>query len=356
MMTRPIEARISLDALSKNLSRVRDFAPGSAVLSVIKANAYGHGLLPVASALSGSEGFALLELGEALKLRQAGYRQKIVLLEGFFSADELPEISAYEIDIVIHCKEQLDLLCSENLPKPVGVFLKFNSGMNRLGFDRNGFYAALERLRGSVNVSGIVPMTHFPAADLDAGIASEMREMEAVLHGLSFPSSLANSASLIRYPETRTGWVRPGIMLYGASPFPETSAAELGLTPVMTLASRIIAVQDLKPGAGVGYGPLFRADRPMRVGVAACGYADGYPRHAPNGTPVLVGGKRSRTIGRVSMDMLYVDLSGIDDAGIGTEVVLWGEGLPAEEVAHACGTISYELFCARAPRVPVSYY
>lgn len=353
-MTRPTAASISLKALSKNLSRVREYAPGSGILSVIKADAYGHGLVQAARALSASEGFALLDLDDALGLRQAGFRQKIVLLEGCFSPDELDEISANDIDLVIHCREQMDMLESRRLPKKVGVFLKCNTGMNRLGFRPEVFGKMQDRLEAMDNAGEIVLMTHFCCADGEEGIRAQMDAFASVSDS-RHSASLANSAALIRYPETRTKWVRPGIMLYGASPFADEGAASLGLLPAMTLSSKIIAVQEVPGGEGIGYGPLFRADRKMRVGIVACGYADGYPRHAPNGTPVLVGKRLTGTVGRVSMDMLHVDISDMPEAGIGTEVVLWGEGLPVEEVAKCCGTISYELLCALAPRVPVTY-
>ncbi len=354
-MTRPIEARISLGALEKNLARVRKYAPGSGILSVIKADAYGHGMVRAAQALSSSEGFALLDLNEALRLREAGCKQKIVLLEGFFSREELQEISAKNIDVVIHCEEQADLLESCLLKKKIGVFLKCNTGMNRLGFRPDVFREMLERMEALECVGEVVLMTHFYCADGQEGVAGQMEAFGIAAGDSGRPRSLANSAALIRYPDTRFEWVRPGIMLYGSSPFEDESAASLGLLPAMTLSSRIIAVQNLEKGEGLGYGPIFRAERKTRAGIVACGYADGYPRHAPNGTPVLVENRRTGTIGRVSMDMLYVDITDIPEAGIGSEVVLWGEGLPVEDVAKACGTLSYELLCARAPRVPVVY-
>ncbi len=352
-MSRPIQVRISLEALAANLSRVRGYAPASKVLSVIKANAYGHGLIRAADALAGSEGFALLDLEDAVKLRQMGFEQKIVLLEGCFAIEELQAVSRHDIDIVVHCTDQIAMLEQVDLERPVGVFAKCNTGMNRLGFSPEEFSSALARLESCRNVSDIVVMTHFYGADGQEGVAGQMRVFESIPS--NYPASLANSAALIRYPDTSREWVRPGIMLYGASPFVDASAASLGLKPAMTLSSRIIAVQRIKAGDGVGYGPIFRAERDMSIGIVACGYGDGYPRHAPNGTPVLVEGRRTATVGRVSMDMLYVDVSEMPDADIGAEVVLWGEGNPVEQVANACGTISYELLCAVAPRVPFSY-
>lgn len=324
-------------------------------MAVVKADAYGHGLLEAAAALSDADGFALLDLDDALRLREAGFRQKIVLLEGCFSIDELDEVATSGIDLVIHSREQVEMLESGRLRKRINAFVKCNTGMNRLGFRPDIFRKMLERLEENENIGEIASMTHFCCADGEEGVKSQMEVFNAAVAGLNHPSSLANSAALIRYPETRTEWLRPGIMLYGASPFLDETATALGLKPVMTLTSRIIAIQHVMKGEGVGYGPIFRAERNMRVGIVACGYADGYPRHAPNGTPVLVGRQLSKTVGRVSMDMLYADISDIPDAGVGTEVVLWGEGLPVEEVAKSCGTISYELLCALAPRVPVTY-
>ncbi len=233
------------------------------------------------------------------------------------------------------------------------MFLKLNTGMNRLGLTAAELRPALARLQASRNVGEITLMTHFACADDERGIAWQLERFEAATAGLDLPVSLANSAALLRYPHAARDWVRVGIMLYGASPFADESAAALGLEPAMTLESRLIATHTLAAGEAVGYGATFRAEGPMRIGVVACGYADGYPRHAATGTPVLVDGRRTRTLGRVSMDMLCVDLTDLPGAGIGSAVVLWGEGLPVEEVAAAAGTISYELLCALAPRVPV---
>lgn len=366
-MFRPLLARIDLSALKHNLGVVRSHAPQSRVLAVIKANGYGHGMLRTAHALANAEGFAVLNLGEAVALREAGFNQTILLLEGFFNADELPVLAEYRLATVVHSAEQIDMLEASSLPVRLDVFLKANSGMNRLGFRPDAFRAALERLRACPAVDRITLMSHFASADDAAeGVGAQLACFNELLPAArDLPLSLANSAAILRYPETHGDWVRPGIMLYGASPFGDTSAESLGLKPAMTLTSRIIAVQELKAGEAVGYGAAFRADAPARIGVVACGYADGYPRHAPTGTPVLVhpqGGKadkaalngvRSRTLGRVSMDMLCVDLTAIPGAGVGSAVTLWGEELPVDEVAAAAGTISYELLSALAPRVPV---
>ena len=358
-MTRPIRARIDVSALKHNLAVVRGCAPQSRALAVIKANAYGHGMLRVAGALAGAEGFAVLNLSEGVALREAGFKQTILLLEGFFSADELPALAEYRLASVIHHAEQMEMLEASGLPVKLDVFLKINSGMNRLGFKPEVFPSALQRLQSSRSAGKITLMTHFSTADAlkgaseAEGVAAQLACFDGLAAGLALPRSLANSAAILRYPETHGDWVRPGIMLYGASPFADASAESLGLRPAMTLESGIIAVQALRAGEAVGYGATFRAASTMRVGIVACGYADGYPRHAPTGTPVLVNGVSTRTLGRVSMDMLCVDLTALPDAGIGSPVTLWGDGLPVEEVASAAGTISYELLCALAPRVPV---
>lgn len=350
---RPLRATVHLGALRRNLAVVRRHAPRSRILAVLKADAYGHGLARVARALAGADGFAVLELESALELRAAGYRHPILLLEGWFEARELAQLVEHRIAAVVHCHEQLEML--RELPPGSGlrVFLKANTGMNRLGFSPSAFGAALAALRSNPAVGAITLMTHFASADEPRGVAWQMEAFERLADGVALPRSLANSAAILRYPETHADWVRPGIMLYGCSPFPGRTGAEDGLEPAMTLASRIIAVQALAPGAAVGYGGLFTAERPMRVGVVACGYADGYPRHAPTGTPIRVEGVLTRTLGRVSMDMLCVDLTDIPQARVGSPVVLWGRGVPVERVAEAAGTIGYQLLCAVAPRVPV---
>jgi len=365
-MSRPIQALIDQSALEHNLSVVRRHAPRSRVMAVIKANAYGHGLLRAAEALNRADGFALLELDAAINLREAGYRQTILLIEGFFSTAELALFEQYHLSTVIHHSEQLAMLPVFKRRGGLDVFLKLNTGMNRLGFTPEQFPAALETLQASPAVGQITLMTHFACADHPntsaasggvENIAGQLQRFNAAAAGRNLPCSLANSAAILRYPETHADWVRPGIMLYGATPFsaPFTNetAAELNLRPAMTVTSKIIAVQNIKTGDGVGYGNIFRADQAMRIGIVAGGYADGYPRHAMTGTPILVNGKRTRLLGRVSMDMLYVDLSGIGQAGVGSPVTLWGEGMPVDEVAHSAGTVGYELLCALAPRVQI---
>ena len=353
---RPISASISRQALRANLDLVKRHAGGARVWAVVKANAYGHGLLRTVAALDAADGFALLELDAAVQLRDSGISRPLLLIEGFFDADELQVFSTYGLTAVVHDEAQLRMLEMAGLSKQVDVYLKINTGMNRLGFAIDQAARILERLRSCTGVRSITLMTHFADADGPAGVAEQMQQLARTgIEGL--PRSLANSAALLRYPETRGDWVRPGIMLYGCSPFPDVSADAIGITPAMTLKSRLIAVQPLQPGDRVGYGNTFTARAPMRIGIVACGYADGYPRHAPGlddrNTPILVAGRRTRTLGRVSMDMLFADVSSIPEAAVGTEVTLWGEGLSADEVAAASGTVSYELLCALAARVPV---
>jgi len=322
---------------------------------VVKANAYGHGLLRAAQALAGADGYALLDLNEAVRLREAGIDQPILLLEGIFEPADLEVADRYGLMLALHDFEQIAMLEHASLSAPIPVWLKLNSGLNRLGFTGSRVRAAYERLQASGKAI-ISLMTHFADADGAAGVAAQMARFAEWTKGMSEQATLANSAAILRYPETHADWVRPGIMLYGGSPFADTSAQALGLKPAMTLESEIITVQELKPGDRVGYGGTFEVRRPMRIGVVACGYADGYPRHAPGfhdgATPVVVAGVRTQTVGRVSMDMLCVDLSAIPQAGIGSPVTLWGESLPVDEVAASAGTVSYELLCALAARVP----
>jgi alanine racemase len=324
-------------------------------MAVIKANAYGHGLLRIASALDEAEGIALLDVQDAIQLRDAGNRQTILLLEGFFSAEDLQLIAEYELATVIHSIHQLNLLDAYPRRHALQVWLKVNTGMNRLGFGPHEVPAVMERLKSHRAVREVTLMTHFSHADEAAGIAQQLERFSGVTAAYRAPRSMANSATLLRYPAAHGEWVRPGIMLFGASPFAEVSAKELGLQAVMTLSSELISVREIKSGEYIGYAGLFHADRSMRIGTVACGYADGYPRHAVTGTPILVNGQLTRTLGRVSMDMLCVDLSNVQDALVGSRVTLWGEGLPVEEVARAAGTISYELLCALTARVPVRY-
>ena len=351
-MPRPIRAEFDSAALRNNLAVARAHAPSARVWAVVKANAYGHGLLRAVDALASADGFALLDLEEAVRLRDAGVRKPILLLEGFFSLDDLATVVEHSLSVVIHSEEQVDMLVSAGFPARIPLHVKLNTGMNRLGFSPEAFAIVLERLQGCRMAGEITLMTHFADADGARGVSEQFERFASVTRGLALPRSLANSAAVLRFPDTHADWVRPGIMLYGCSPFPDESAESLGLQPVMTLASELLVVRELGKGDRVGYGGAFVAPKRMRIGVVACGYADGYPRHAPGGTPVLVAGRRARMAGRVSMDMLTVDLSGIPEAAVGAPVTLWGEGLSADEVAAAAGTISYELLCRLATRVP----
>ncbi|MGE5493178.1 MAG: alanine racemase [Actinomycetota bacterium] len=356
--SRPIRARINPQALRRNYLLAKRHAPSSKAWAVVKADAYGHGLWRALSGLRDvADGFAVLETETAVALRESGVTQPILMLEGVFEPRDWRAVLEYGLTPAVHCPEHLDLaLAAAKGPAVQPIYLKLNTGMNRLGFTASQLPAALERLRGAPSIQATL-MSHFADADGERGVEWQLERFNAMAAGWRGEVSLANSACVFRHRQTHRDWVRPGIMLYGASPFADQTAAELELEPVMSLESRIIAVQEIAPGERVGYGGLFTASEPTRIGIVACGYADGYPRHAPTGTPIAVHGKRTRTVGRVSMDMLFCDLTGIPEAGIGSPVTLWGRGLagdvPADEVASAAGTISYELFCAVAPRVPV---
>jgi alanine racemase len=358
-MSRPIRAIIDLAALRHNFSVARRHAGAARLWNVVKANAYGHGLERVVGALTdNADGFALVELERAVQLRKAGLNLPILMLEGFYAADELPLFVEHQLIPVLHRIDQVQTLLDAGWPTKMPVYLKLDSGMHRLGFDAAGLKLAKTALAGKAGEQTL--MTHFADADGPRGVDWQLERFGVMTAGMDDPRSLANSAALLRYPHAIGDWARPGIMLYGGSPFPQMkSAPELGLQPVMTLQSEIIAVQMLAAGECAGYGCTFTADRPMRIGIVACGYADGYPRHAPTGTPVLVDGLHTRTLGRVSMDKLCVDLTHLPEkVGAGGTATLWGRTgenvLPADAVATAAGTISYELFCALAARVPVS--
>ncbi|MDB5904409.1 MAG: alanine racemase [Betaproteobacteria bacterium] len=350
---RPISATIDLAALRHNYGVARRLAPGAAALAVVKANAYGHGIARAARALADAGGFAVVELDAAVRLRETGFEQPIVLLEGFFEARELSVIREYRLSTVVHSFEQLEMMRGLPAGRAIDVMVKLDSGMNRLGFPPGDIKAALEQVKANPAVGAITLITHFANADDEKGVQWQLERFERATAGQAMARSLANSAAILRHPQTHADVVRPGIMLYGCSPFAGTTGADVDLKPVMTLASEIIAVRDLAPGEAVGYGGAYTAETAQPIGVVACGYADGYPRHAPTDTPVLVGDRLTRTLGRVSMDMLTVDLSGVPEARVGTRVVLWGEGNPVEHVATAAGTVGYELLCALAPRVRI---
>ena len=362
-MPRPILATIHTSALAHNLARARAAAPDARVWAVVKANAYGHGIERAFEGLRSADGFALLDLDEASRLRALGWRGPILLLEGCFEARDLELCSRLGLWHTIHCNEQIDMLAAHKTQVPHRVLLKMNSGMNRLGFTPERYRAAWTRLNALPQVEEISFMTHFSDAEGPAGIATQLAVFDAVTHDLPGERTLSNSAATLRHCGVlagRSDWIRPGIMTYGSAPeFPDLSAAAWDLQPAMTLSANIISTQNLKAGDTVGYGSSFVADGPLRIGIVACGYGDGYSRRCSTGTPMLVDGVRTRMVGRVSMDMLTVDLTPVPNAGIGSDVTLWGRAangqwLAIDEVARAGGTVSYELMCALAARVPVT--
>lgn len=359
-MPRPLSATIHLDSMRHNLARARACAPGSNIWSVVKANAYGHGLERGMRGFADADGLALIETENAVRLRELGWTRPILLLEGIFEAADVALLGEHNFNSAVHCIEQVKMLEYTKLFNPIDVHLKMNTGMNRLGFRPDEYAAAYARLRAIPGIRNITLMTHFANADeLEhprLTVHEQVRRFQQGAQGLAGERSLSNSGGVLQQAalasELSNDWVRPGIMLYGGTPGGKT-AAEYKLRPTMTLASAIIGIQHLEAGDTVGYGSSFQASGPMTVGVVACGYADGYPRSAPHGTPVLVDGVRTTLVGRVSMDMMTVDLTPIPNARVGSKVVLWGDGLPIDDVAASAGTIGYELMCALAPRVRV---
>jgi alanine racemase len=347
-MSRPTIAHIRLDAFRHNY-RVAKQCHGGKALAVIKANAYGHGAVHCAKSIENeADGFAVACLEEALQLREAGISEPILLLEGFFEAIELPEIVANDCWIVVHAQWQVEMLLTAKLARPLHVWLKMDSGMHRVGLSPSEYAQAYERLHSHKNVAIIVAMSHFANADnLGSGHTLQQIEIfqqtiQAVKHSGNLETSLANSAAILGWQQAKRDWSRPGIMLYGADPL---MAVDTKLHPVMQLTSKIISIRNIKKGDSIGYGSIFTAEQDTTVGVVACGYADGYPRSAIIGTPMAVDGKMTRLIGRVSMDMLFVDLTNNPAANIGSQVELWGNQVPANAVAISAGTIAYELFC-----------
>jgi alanine racemase len=368
-MPRPIEALVHLDALAANLALARRAAAGAKVWAVVKANAYGHGIANVYAGLRSADGFALLDLAEAELLRELGWRGPILLLEGCFDPRDLDACSRLDLWHTVHREAQIDWLAAHKTALPHKVCLKLNSGMNRLGFTPAAYRAAWLRLDALPQVGEITLMTHLANADAadPADLERSLATYAGVTAELPGPRSICNSAATLRIggrlAPAADDWVRPGIMLYGSSPdHPQHRAVDWGLAPTMSLRAGLIAVQTMTAGASVGYGSAYTAERELRIGVVACGYADGYPRLAPGsnerGTPVLVDGVRTRTVGRVSMDMITVDLTPVPEARVGSVATLWGRAengavLPIDEVAEAVGTVGYELMCGRTPRVPV---
>ncbi|SEH85877.1 alanine racemase [Pseudomonas asplenii] len=352
---RPARALIDLQALRHNYRLAREVS-GAKALAVVKADAYGHGAVRCAQALEAeADGFAVACIEEALELRAAGIRAPILLLEGFFEADELALIVQHDFWCVVHSLWQLEAIEQATLGAPITVWLKLDTGMHRVGLHPDDYQAAYRRLLASGKVAKIVLMSHFARADELGCKRSEeqVAVFEAARQGLVAEVSLRNSPALLGWPKVPSDWVRPGIMLFGSTPFEEAHPLAARLQPVMTLESKIISVRELPVGEPVGYGAKFVTPRPMRLGVVAMGYADGYPRHAPTGTPVLVAGQRSQLLGRVSMDMLSVDLTDIPQAGLGSTVELWGKNILASDVAARAETIPYQIFCnlRRVPRL-----
>jgi len=364
----PLRAIIDLAALRANFALFRRTASRSKILAVVKANAYGHGVLPIVRALDAADGFAVARLEEAIELREAGVRHRILLLEGVFSAAQLHLARVHRLDLVLHHVSQLEMLESEvgavcDSASRGELWLKIDTGMNRLGFAPEQLPEVQARLRALPQAPATIRlMTHFARADDDAAMTqqqcqrfSEAQNLWARDGGAVPEASLTNSAGALLWPKTHADWIRPGIGLYGASPCASRSAAEFGLTPVMTLQSAVIAIRSVSAGESVGYGATWRAGRASRIAIVAAGYADGVPRHLPSGAPILIEGQRAPLAGRVSMDMIAVDVTDLPQAAVGSPVVLWGRGLPVDDVAAAAGTIAYELLCGVGRRAIFEY-
>jgi alanine racemase len=353
-MSRPLRAVIHTQSLQYNLERVREFATTSKIMAVIKADGYGHGIASVANTLTSADSLAVASIDEALKIKKAVPESPpICLLEGIFRVDELNEVFASGFTLVLHNEEQVRYLESSRTDNPISVWLKIDTGMNRLGIDPRTFEDLYQRLQSCSAVSSIGLMTHFACAD-DAQnpmTRAQLEKFNQVIAGISVERSAANSAGVVQWPESHFEWVRPGIMLYGSSPVLGKSASNLDLKPVMSLESELVALHAVKKGDSVGYGATWIAERDTTIGIVACGYGDGYPRHARTGTPVLVNNQRQPLVGRVSMDMITVDLGDQPRAKIGDPVVLWGEHLSVDEIAENSETIAYELLCQVTRRV-----
>ncbi len=352
-MSRPTCININVAALKNNLERVRQFAPSRSVIAMVKANAYGHGIARVAHALTTADAFGVASIEEGLILRDAGITQPIILVEGVFHEDELAEAARYRFTLVVHHMPHVEMLERIKVDKPFHIWLKINTGMNRLGIDPDLFPEIYQRLQNAASiVKPIGLMTHFADADVIDGseTQSQIDKFNQVTAHYPGPRSLANSAAIISCPSAHGDWVRPGLMLYGAAPFPGHCGHEYNLQPVMTLWSRLIAITNVKKGSKIGYGGTYTAPEDMRVGVVGVGYGDGYPQFANNGTAVLVNDVECPLVGRVSMDMLTVDLRHQPNANINDKVILWGDGLPVERVAISSGTSAYEILTRITPR------
>lgn len=362
-MSRPAKALIDLEALRHNVALAKSLAPRSHTMAIVKANAYGHGAVPMARAIEGMvPAFGVACIEEAIELREAGIRKPVCLLEGTFCADEIAVAAEQDFWLSVVNRDQLEAILAARINTPVKAWLCVDTGMHRLGIQPEEIAEIYARLTASANVAeGVVVATHFACADeLDNDFTGRQRNrlmqgLSAVPGSQQIPLSLANSAALLGWPECRADWNRPGIMLYGSSPFSRPHDLAAQLRPVMTLQTSIIALRDVPPGESVGYAARWHAHQPSRIATVAIGYGDGYPVHAPDGTPVLVNGQRCPMVGRVSMDMITVDVTALPEVSVGDDVVLWGEGLPVNEVAACAGTISYELLTRMPRRVPRIY-
>lgn len=347
-MSRPVAVELDLNALQHNVKRIRKIASKSKLLAMVKANAYGHGLIPIARALDFSvDGFGVSCSEEALYLRQAGIKQRIVLMEGLFSSAELPLLDSHQLDTVIHDRRQFSLLTRQKLEKPVNVWIKINTGMNRLGLPINDFREIWKGLKACSWINVVCVMTHFSNADklTEKTTSEQIKKFNKVTEGLPIEKSLANSAAILSCSDSHADWIRPGLILYGVSPFSDKCGIDHGLKPVMNLKSEIITINQLQSGDRVGYGGTWLAPNTRRVGVVAIGYGDGYPYQAGNDTPVLVNAKQVKLVGRVSMDMLTVDLQSQPEAKQGDPVILWGSSLPIEQIVMNTPMFRYELLC-----------
>ncbi len=347
-------ALIDLSALRHNLRQAQEAAPNSHVLAVIKANGYGHGLLRVANALADAAALAVARIDEGIALRQAGEQRPIVILEGFYDQQGLLDSTAHKLDPVIHEPGQIAILEQQRIPSPISCWMKIDTGMHRLGLPPELAADSFRRLAACESVEGVPRLiSHLANADApdDPTTDRQIELFQSICQQVGVEASLANSAGTIGWSSSHFEWIRPGIMLYGASPFSDRVGTDDGLKPVMTLRSMLIAVNQCKRGDAIGYGGTWICPEDMSVGVIAIGYGDGYPRHASTGTPVLLNGQRVPLVGRVSMDMITVDLRSQPQAVVGDRVTLWGEGLPADEIARAAGTIPYQLFCGVTTRV-----
>ena len=355
-MTPATYALVDLAAVKYNLQKIREYAPKAKVMAVIKANAYGHGLLRIAEALNEIDAVAVARADEGIRLRRAGFTSKITILEGFVCEQELQNLIDYNLDIVVHTVEQINILEKYSGQKRLTAWLKLDTGMNRLGFMVTEFASIYQRLLACQCINKPVSlMTHLSSADdINSPVTPQQLTLfKDIIHTYPGEKSIANSAGIIAWPDSLADWVRPGIMLYGVSPFKNKQGDELNLKPVMSLHSRLIAVKNIAAGVAVGYAGTWVSEKPTRLGVVAIGYGDGYPRYAKTGTPVLVNGKRVPLVGRVSMDMITVDLNTQLNAEPGDPVTLWGDSLAVEEIARYADTIPYTLLCGITQRVEI---